>query len=76
MKHYFLKAVPESKEALVCSCGFIRCESPEGNIVWAEPPVFGGPIKDLPRDDIEDWLLHEGVAFQIFVARMWGAGME
>lgn len=78
-KHYFLRHVPEQREERAKAVGFVKCVAEDGTTVWAEPTVFRGELAGLhgsDRDRIESWLLRNGIAYQIFVAKMWGAGPD
>lgn len=77
--HFFLEHVFEHRRELVRECGFHELEgrTPYGmRVVWASPATFRGPLAHVPREGIERWLLAHGVAGQIHVSKMWGAGPE
>lgn len=74
--HFFLRYVFKHKEALVRSCGFRRMYAESGETeLWVGPELwcFKGPLEGVPNERVERWLLNNGVAGQIFVAKMWGA---
>ena len=79
MQHFFLRAVFPEKVELVERCGFVRFARRDvpHDVIWAPgQPFFKGPLADVPADRVEGWLLRNGVAGQIFVAKMWGAGPD
>ena len=75
-KHYFLQHVPDSKRELAESCGLVRFKAEGHADLWMEPFVFQAPLKDAPNESLEGWLIRNGIAYQIYVAGMWGAGPE
>ncbi len=71
-KHYMLRAVPRDSQALARSCGFVPLADETGEHQLWHLVHPQGPLSDVPRGEIEGWLLRERIAWQIFVADLWG----
>ena len=71
-KHYMLRTVPEEKRKLALSCGFVPLADETGQHKLWHLLHPKGPLSDMPKDKIEGWLLQECIAWEIFVADLWG----
>ena len=73
---YMLRYVPPDRVDLARECGFIPFGSGEENVLWFAPRGLKGPIAEEDPELRRWWLMRKGMAGQIFVADMWGAGPD